>query len=56
MNQGAWYAIWHHLNHCAPAGKSFRYAGSPPAAAPASGYAARHKTEMDAMLKQALEE
>ena len=56
MNQGAWYAIWHHLNHCAPAGKTFRYAGSPPAAAPASGYAARHKTVMDAMLKQALEE
>ena len=56
MNQGAWYAIWHHLNHCAPAGKSFSYAGSPPAAAPASGYAVRHKTEMDAMLKQALEE
>jgi len=55
MNQGAWYQTLHHLNHCAPAGRRFHYAGRPAAAAPASGYASRHKAELDALLTAALE-
>jgi 2-oxoglutarate dehydrogenase E1 component len=55
MNQGAWYQTLHHLNHCAPAGRRFGYAGRPAAAAPASGYAARHRAELDALLDDALE-
>jgi len=55
MNQGAWYQTLHHLNHCAPVGRRFHYAGRPPAAAPASGYASRHKAEVDALLSHALE-
>ncbi|MEQ1661488.1 MAG: 2-oxoglutarate dehydrogenase E1 component [Thiobacillus sp.] len=55
MNQGAWYPTLHHLNHCSPAGQRFHYAGRPAAAAPASGYASRHKAELDALLTAALE-
>jgi 2-oxoglutarate dehydrogenase E1 component len=55
MNQGAWYQTLHHLNHCAPDGQRFHYAGRPAAAAPASGYASRHKAELDALLAAALE-
>ena len=55
MNQGAWYQTLHHLNHCAPGGRRFHYAGRPAAAAPASGYASRHKAELDALLTAALE-
>jgi 2-oxoglutarate dehydrogenase E1 component len=55
MNQGAWYQTLHHLNHCAPVGRRFHYAGRAPAAAPASGYASRHKAEVDALLSDALE-
>jgi 2-oxoglutarate dehydrogenase E1 component len=56
MNQGAWYAIWHHLNHCAPAGGAFVYAGSPPAAAPASGYASLHMAKQEQLMRDALGE
>ncbi len=55
MNQGAWFQTLHHLNHCAPSGQRFHYAGRPAAAAPASGYASRHKAERDALLTAALE-
>ncbi len=55
MNQGAWYQTLHHLNHCAPAGRRFCYAGRPAAAAPASGYPSRHRAELDALLDDALE-
>ncbi|MEW6414581.1 MAG: 2-oxoglutarate dehydrogenase E1 component [Pseudomonadota bacterium] len=55
MNQGAWFQTLHHLNHCAPAGRRFHYAGRPPAAAPASGYASRHRAELEALLRDALE-
>ncbi len=55
MNQGAWFQTLHHLNHCAPAGMLFDYAGRPAAAAPASGYASRHKAELEALLYDALE-
>ena len=55
MNQGAWYQTLHHLNHCAPAGRRFCYAGRPAAAAPASGYISRHRAELEALLTDALE-
>ncbi len=55
MNQGAWYQSLHHLNHCTPSSQHFHYAGRPPAAAPASGYASRHQAELDALLNAALE-
>ena len=55
MNQGAWYQIQHHLNHCAPSKLRFHYAGRPPAAAPASGYVSRHRAELEALLNDALE-
>jgi 2-oxoglutarate dehydrogenase E1 component len=55
MNQGVWYQALHHLNHCTPAGQRFHYAGRPPAAAPASGYASRHRAELEALLNDALE-
>ncbi len=54
MNQGAWYSIWHHLNHCAPAGGQFAYAGREAAAAPASGYPSRHKVEQAGLINEAL--
>jgi len=55
MNQGAWYQTQHHLNHCAPGGQHFHYAGRPAAAAPASGHLSRHRAELDALLTAALE-
>jgi 2-oxoglutarate dehydrogenase E1 component len=54
MNQGAWYAILHHLNHCAPLGERFVYAGREAAAAPASGYPSRHKAEQAGVIDEAL--
>ena len=56
MNQGAWYAILHHLNHCIAGDRRFVYAGREAAAAPASGYAARHQAEQEKLLKDALGE
>jgi 2-oxoglutarate dehydrogenase E1 component len=55
MNQGAWFHTLHHLNHCAPAGRNFHYAGRPAAAAPASGYTSRHRAELETLLNDALE-
>ena len=55
MNQGAWFQTLHHLNHCAPGGRRFHYAGRPAAAAPASGYVSRHRAELEALLTDALE-
>jgi 2-oxoglutarate dehydrogenase E1 component len=55
MNQGAWFQTLHHLNHCAPGARHFHYAGRAPAAAPASGYASRHRAELETLLDDALE-
>jgi 2-oxoglutarate dehydrogenase E1 component len=54
VNQGPWYAIWHRLNRCAPRKLRFAYAGRPDAAAPASGYPAQHKAQLDALIADAL--
>ncbi|MGO9443802.1 MAG: 2-oxoglutarate dehydrogenase E1 component, partial [Thiobacillaceae bacterium] len=56
MNQGAWYQSLHHLNHSAPDGRRFVYAGRRAAAAPASGWPARHKLEQEALILDALEQ
>jgi 2-oxoglutarate dehydrogenase E1 component len=56
MNQGAWYQSLHHLNHSAPNGRRFVYAGRRAAAAPASGWPARHKLEQEALILDALEQ
>ncbi|MGC8520201.1 MAG: 2-oxoglutarate dehydrogenase E1 component, partial [Steroidobacteraceae bacterium] len=54
QNQGAWFQVWHHLRHCLPRGGDVSYAGRPPSAAPASGYAALHQAQLDALLNAAL--
>jgi 2-oxoglutarate dehydrogenase E1 component len=54
MNQGAWYSIWHHLNHSAPDDTRFAYVGREAAAAPASGYPSRHKSEQASVINEAL--
>lgn len=56
MNQGAWYAIQHHLNHCTTHDRRFVYVGREAAAAPASGYAARHQVEQEKLVNMALGE
>lgn len=38
QNQGAWYQIRHHLNHCMPEGTRVKYCGRPSLPAPAVGY------------------
>jgi 2-oxoglutarate dehydrogenase E1 component len=37
-NQGAWYQIRHHIEHCLSNGQAVRYVGRGPSAAPAVGY------------------
>ena len=37
-NQGAWYQIRHHIEHCLSNGQAIRYTGRGPSAAPAVGY------------------
>lgn len=54
MNQGAWYAILHHLNHCLQNDLRFVYAGREAASAPASGYASRHQAEQQQVVNAAL--
>ncbi len=54
QNQGAWYQIWHHLRHALPRGGDVTYAGRPPSAAPASGYASLHQAQLAALLREAL--
>ncbi len=54
QNQGAWFQIWHHLRHCLRRGGDVSYAGRPPSAAPASGYASLHQAQLDALLNAAL--
>ncbi len=55
QNQGAWYQTWHHLRHALPHGGDVAYAGRPPSAAPASGYASLHQAQLAAFLREALD-
>jgi len=56
MNQGAWYAILHHLNRCLQNDMRFVYAGREAAPAPASGYASLHQAEQGQVVIAALGE
>ncbi|MAL98335.1 MAG: 2-oxoglutarate dehydrogenase E1 component [Alteromonadaceae bacterium] len=58
MNQGAWYSSQHHmrqaLNRLNPK-LYLQYAGRPPSAAPASGYASVHIEEQKALVNEAFD-
>ncbi len=53
-NQGAWYQIQHHLRVLKHGGQSLGYAGRPPSASPACGYAALHFAQQQALIDAAL--
>jgi len=52
-NQGAWYSIQHRIINCLE-GRSLRYSGRNPAAAPAGGYLHLHQEQQNALLEDAL--
>lgn len=57
MNQGAWYQIRHHLEHCIGQGlpkASLHYAGRGRSPAPACGHLSTHTAEQAALVAQAL--
>ena len=54
MNQGAWYQIRHHLDHCLGKGQSLSYAGRARSAAPAAGHLATHVVEQAKLIDDAL--
>jgi 2-oxoglutarate dehydrogenase E1 component len=54
MNQGAWYQIRHHLDHCLAKGQSLSYAGRARSASPAAGHLNTHNEEQAALLANAL--
>ena len=54
QNQGAWFAIGHHLRECMIAGQTLNYAGRPFAASPAVGYPEVYEAQRRALLDEAL--
>ncbi len=56
QNQGAWYAIQHHLRACLADHQTLAYAGRAASAAPAVGYAQLHQQQQEALVNQALHE
>lgn len=54
QNQGAWYAINHHLQACLAEGQTLEYAGRAAAASPAVGSSKRHAVEQAALVATAL--
>lgn len=56
QNQGAWFCSQHHFWNAIPTDKGalLFYAGRPPSAAPAVGYAAVHAKEQQALIEDAL--
>lgn len=54
MNQGAWYQIRHHLDHCLGKGQSLSYAGRSRSASPAAGHANTHVEEQAKLIEDAL--
>ncbi len=54
LNQGAWYCSQHHFRDVMPAGSTLSYAGRPPSASPAVGYASVHIQQQQALVEQAL--
>jgi len=55
-NQGAWYQIQHHLRAIKHGDQSLGYAGRPPSASPACGYAQLHYSQQQALVDTALSE
>ncbi len=53
-NQGAWYQIRHHLQALVGDGQTLSYAGKPPSASTACGYARLHKQMQQQVVDQAL--
>ena len=53
-NQGAWYQIQHHLRAIKHGEQSLGYAGRPPSASPACGYARLHAAQQQALIDTAL--
>jgi 2-oxoglutarate dehydrogenase E1 component len=54
-NQGAWYQIRHHLQHCQGEQQSLVYTGRPGSASPAVGSFPIHQQEQKTLVRQALE-
>ena len=58
MNQGAWYCSQHHMRnvlHRTHSKLYLKYAGRPPSAAPAAGYASVHAEEQMKLVNEAFE-
>jgi 2-oxoglutarate dehydrogenase E1 component len=53
QNQGAWYQTAHYLRENMREDQNLYYAGRPPSAAPATGYAARHNERQKQLVEQA---
>ena len=53
-NQGAWYQIQHHLRALKRGDQSLGYAGRPPSASPACGYAHLHQAQQQSLVDTAL--
>jgi 2-oxoglutarate dehydrogenase E1 component len=53
-NQGAWYQIQHHLRAIKHGEQTLGYAGRPPSASPACGYARLHTAQQQALIDTAL--
>lgn len=54
QNQGAWFAIGHHLRECMMAGQTLRYAGRAFSASPAVGYPEIYEAQKLALIDEAL--
>jgi 2-oxoglutarate dehydrogenase E1 component len=53
-NQGAWYAIEHHLRAVLRQDQKLEYAGRPPSSSPASGYYSMHLKQQSQLVAEAL--
>ena len=54
QNQGAWFAIGHHLRDCMAEGQVLRYAGRAFSASPAVGYPEIYEAQKQAFIDEAL--
>jgi len=53
QNQGAWFFVQHYIHENMSDGQRLGYAGRPPSASPAVGYAHLHQEQQKALLEQA---
>ncbi len=54
QNQGAWYQIRHHLQHCVPSNLELHYAGRQRSPSPAVGLFSKHVAEQQKLVDDAL--